>query len=1132
MTHPNLPSPILPQRYRLWPSVEHALLGKGGASEVWRVQDEALGLLVALKVLRSEGARFQARLEREAVLASRVVHPNVIALHDVGRTPDNHPYLAFALASEGSMLEMSADPPPWPELMQYIIQLLRALGALHARGILHLDVKLSNLLLHREAQERELWLADLGVARALWDPEDNDPAVVGTVSYMSPERLVGRHQLWCPATDLFAVGAVVYRILTGRLPFPARDPTAALAERQKPPRTMKFREGYAVPEGLADVILPMLETELRARPELAADVIRALENLSPVGEPGPRSPIIKAGPTVPASFRPSLAPPPKALRRPRARRRLPQALSLLVHREIELVGREAELDQIWIAARAAMRSRRPQLLEISGPWGVGTTRLVQELTRFVEEAGIGEGLRLDYAVGDGPERGLRGAWRRIVPPGSPGEVYTREVANLIARDRGIPLAEAVQDARALGSWISPPKDAPRTNRSLARALFVEHLERRAWRGLSFLWIEDAHLADENDDCWPIIDMLLGRSAPVLVLLTTRVDHAAPSLSELRARYPEQVRTLSVAPLPVRAAETVVVAHLPLEPTLRERLARYSGGNARVIREVLSWWMRNNVLQETALTNEAGRIWTLIDRAPPLPETRKAFAMELWASVRADAGSRRAILSMALGAAGTPWDVLARVAGEALDRLVVDGLIDLERGAPMPVPPELTTVALGDPEVTLAELGDLHAALAEAWAAEGDDPAVAARVGVHRVEAGQLAEALAPLDRALRDSSRTWPVGQICDFARRTLSVAEQLGATEGPAWVHAAGVLADALWRQGDDEGAETVDLALQRLHLGAEEHLLTEAARARRAPAVTSVEVVVSTSGPSASRAEQHAARALRRTLRLEAEGAFDDLHEALALLPDPETECRAHLLRARLLALTDPMVAWHEALRTIEVARDNGLLRFEVLAWGLVAMPMAGLGHGEEAIERLRAGITRLETHGDRRAAAEARLHLAAALRAAGRDDEAQQLWAAAAQDPDPAFGTVLLGARESMAIQAVLDRRPFTILKLHPGEQRPPAAELAWTLLALLAGLMTGRSAATPDRALIPGALVLGIEGLVLLHGIGIELQRQGRDAEANAWEIDRLAACHAEGIEGALPLALLERMHRVRTPTRPA
>src|SRR6185503_19418162 len=101
----------------------------------------------------------KARLEREAALAARVTHPNVVGLHDVGSTPDGRPFLAFALASDGSLLEKVRTLPAWPELKELFIGLLRALSALHSRGLLHLDVKLSNLLLHRSAPRKlDLWL--------------------------------------------------------------------------------------------------------------------------------------------------------------------------------------------------------------------------------------------------------------------------------------------------------------------------------------------------------------------------------------------------------------------------------------------------------------------------------------------------------------------------------------------------------------------------------------------------------------------------------------------------------------------------------------------------------------------------------------------------------------------------------------------------------------------------------------------------------------------------------------------------------------------------------------------------------------------------------------------------------------
>ena len=106
------PPPVLPDRYRLWPDADRAFLGSGGAATVWRVQDQDLGVLVALKVLKDTRPGFLAKMEREAVLASRVVHPNVVAVHDIGRTPDQKGYLAFALASDGTMLDVASQPPP------------------------------------------------------------------------------------------------------------------------------------------------------------------------------------------------------------------------------------------------------------------------------------------------------------------------------------------------------------------------------------------------------------------------------------------------------------------------------------------------------------------------------------------------------------------------------------------------------------------------------------------------------------------------------------------------------------------------------------------------------------------------------------------------------------------------------------------------------------------------------------------------------------------------------------------------------------------------------------------------------------------------------------------------------------
>src|SRR5436190_1897021 len=263
--------PQLPARYLMWPRPERALVGRGTFGEVWRAKDQQQGVLVALKILRARDARVQTRMEREAALAAKVAHPNVIALYDMGRTPEGLPYLAFPFASDGSLRRLLGAPPPWSELLELFGDLLGALAALHSRGFLHLDVKLDNVLLHRAgARRRNVWLADLGVAVALYGEDRDDRLIGGTIGYMPTEQLAGQHQLWGPPTDLFAFGAVAYRLLCGELPFPEREALEAHGARYRPPATLPVLDGYVVPPGLAEVVLPLLHPSPRGRYDRAA----------------------------------------------------------------------------------------------------------------------------------------------------------------------------------------------------------------------------------------------------------------------------------------------------------------------------------------------------------------------------------------------------------------------------------------------------------------------------------------------------------------------------------------------------------------------------------------------------------------------------------------------------------------------------------------------------------------------------------------------------------------------------------------------------------------------------------------------------------------------------------------------
>jgi hypothetical protein len=1128
---------------------------------VWRVKDEALDVEVALKVLKEGSSRFHARLEREAVLASRVVHPNVIALHDVGRTPDGRSYMAFPLANEGSMLELAPRLPTWVELRALIIQLLQALAAMHARDILHLDVKLSNLLLHRAdpSLPRTLWLADLGVARALTGEDDDDKSVVGTVSYMASERLTGQHHLWCPATDLFAVGAVIYRLLTGALPFPARSPAEGVKQRMRPPTKMEVRPWLNVPKRIDEVILPMLQFDPRSRYDLASDAIRAFQSLgepehrdgreaprdvrtlvptptlelTETASPNPSGRPKSAPPSgVPVWYRPPRASLPAKLERIAVDRAVPQTPALMVHREIALVGRDAAFEQLWRATRTAVRNRRPMLVEVKGDSGVGRTRLVEEFTRTLEELGLGEGVRMAYGAVEGPQTGLRGAWRRIAPPGSAHLHYVREVATLLARDRGNRWQDCLPDAEALAGWLDPQPDTrPTWNRGTMRGMLVEHLERRSWRGVSWLWVEDADLADENEDCWPIIDQLLGSGAPVVILVTNRPDPIAPSMLELRARHHRSVRMVPLGALGDGPAQDLVQAHLPVPADLADEVARAARGVPRGIHDLLAWWIRTGLLREQARVGE-GRRWVLAPDAPPPPANGRAFAEARLDRVT-DAEQLRALRLLALSGPGTPEAVMSRVAGAAFDQAVVDGLIDLSRGVPRPDMPELGEVAvagLTDP----VERGLLHRALADAWAAEGDDPRTAARVGAHRFACGDREGALAPLDVALRGLHQTLPVPEVRVLAQQTLDAAEAVGPAAVKAWTHAAMVLADARWRQGDRDGARALDQTLAAAPLRPAARVRATCAAVRRAgaaaaaralPRLEALEVHLPTL-PGHLRAELRATSALIRAWTLDNEGALADLHDALASGPRPDTACRARLLRARLLAATDPMVGWHEILRTVEVARGHGLLRFEVLAWGLAGEAMVMLDRTEEAIERLRSGVGRLLAHGETRAAVETRLHLGLVLRAAGRLADAHRALAGALDGHPPPYGTATLSVQVHAAILSALASDGDAIWDRSPTGPTVPADDAAWALLLPLASLLEEEIPAEPAAAVMQAAPLLGPDGLFLARAVSTLYRANGRSDVAVRLERSLAMACQRLGVGLGEGDPLLNRFLRSR------
>src|SRR5438477_6185689 len=201
-------------------------LGRGGMGVVYKARDERLKRQVAIKVLPPELAfreEIRIRFLREAETAARLSHPHIVPIHSVGEGPDGLVYFVMAFVDGESVAGKlkRRGRLPSEEARRIMLETSDALGAAHALGIIHRDVKPDNILL--EGSRGRVVVTDFGIAKALSSTTGSATltatgVAIGTPHYMSPEQAAGDREL-DGRSDLYSLGVVGYRMLAGRLPF-------------------------------------------------------------------------------------------------------------------------------------------------------------------------------------------------------------------------------------------------------------------------------------------------------------------------------------------------------------------------------------------------------------------------------------------------------------------------------------------------------------------------------------------------------------------------------------------------------------------------------------------------------------------------------------------------------------------------------------------------------------------------------------------------------------------------------------------------------------------------------------------------------------------------------------------------
>lgn len=247
---------ILNNRYRLT-----AELGSGGMAVVYKAIDLELGRQVAVKLLRegyADDDAFLARFQREARAAASLDHPNVVSIYDVGR--DGRLYYIVMEYVEGQDLKSllrSGAPLSVDKAVDLVIQICAGVGAAHRAGLVHCDLKPQNILV---TQDGRVKVVDFGIARALEAATAGDEgAVWATPQYAAPEQSQG-HPV-SPATDVYAIGVILYKMLAGRLPFQGQT-AQELARQHAESRPLPLtRWNPQVPPRVEQIVLQALAKE-------------------------------------------------------------------------------------------------------------------------------------------------------------------------------------------------------------------------------------------------------------------------------------------------------------------------------------------------------------------------------------------------------------------------------------------------------------------------------------------------------------------------------------------------------------------------------------------------------------------------------------------------------------------------------------------------------------------------------------------------------------------------------------------------------------------------------------------------------------------------------------------------------
>jgi Nif-specific regulatory protein len=623
-------------------------LGEGGTGEVYLARDTHQGgKQVALKLLRPDAldAPTVELFKDEFRSMARLRHPNLAEVYDFGTSAEDGRHFLTMEYIEGRNLAALPPAEIAERFDDLAVQCLRALDYIHSRGLLHNDIKPQNILVRPQLQLKVL---DFGLAHGESGPARPGPA--GTVHYISPERF--RSDRIDARSDLYSLGVVFYELLTGALPHQGADAgkvvQAILRGPLRPPRELN----PAIPERIEAFVMALLARDPGSRPASASAALDLLN----AGSPDPRR---LDTPETHASF-------------------------VTTGR---FVGRDAELSDLLALATAhaggpAADPDAPRLALVTGPSGIGKSRLLRELKHRLQLAGLRSLTGRCYEDGGVPFQPFVEVLRQLGPDRGDLPAGTR-----IVLDRLLPAAAEQAPAGA-----PPPRAAPG---ALSKSEFISGVARSLDHfgkdAPGVLFLEDLHWGDAAG--LELLEHLVLRPGhgPWLVIGSLRDDESASRPAGAfvkRFSASPRVRTLALDPLGPGEVADLLSSMVPFEvrpDRLAGLLADRTEGNPLYVEELME------SLAEAGTLRRRGGAWIAEDPALDSiqlpPSLLSAVTRRLASIAPAD---RSVAEALAVVNRPAPVALLAQILGrdaaivtaslEALDRLRI-AVSETQRSGP-------------------------------------------------------------------------------------------------------------------------------------------------------------------------------------------------------------------------------------------------------------------------------------------------------------------------------------------------------------------------------------------------------------------------------------------------------------------